>query len=149
MNEFPEFEKRTRDQFRGLTPVGSAFLIVAIIAIGAAVVMGYGVLVSGQSSTATFCCTTQIHTPFFFGNTTSTEFCNHMADQSTANCRELMSYSTLDQLIQNPNNSFTNDGTGTIQLYVGHNPCVIWSYYLPNGTNVLLYLGTTGTTTCA
>lgn len=134
---------------RGISPVASVFLIVIIIAIGSALVMAYGVVIGGGSiSTTSFCCTTQIHTPFLSGNVTST-FCTHTASRATSNCRELMSYSTLDELIQNPNNSFKNDGLGTIELYIGHNPCAIWPYYLPNGTGVIEYLGTTGTTTCA
>lgn len=60
-----------------------------------------------------------------------------------------MTVQQLEQLIQDPSNSFTNNGNGTIFVNVGKYACTIWFYYLPNDTNVIEFLGTTGTQSCA
>ena len=75
--------------------------------------------------------------------------CTHtMTYDGRETCSALMDYSTLNELVHDPNNSFTNYGNGTIILYVGHNACTAWFYYLPNETSVIEYLGVTGSETC-
>ena len=75
--------------------------------------------------------------------------CTHtMTFDGRETCSAPMDYSTLNELVHDPNNSFTNYGNGTIILYVGHNACTIWFYYLPNETSVIEYLGVTGSETC-
>jgi len=75
--------------------------------------------------------------------------CNHsITFNGILTCAAPMNYSELYQLISNPGNTFTNYGNGTITLNIGHNPCTVRYYYLPNGTSVNEYLGVTNTETC-
>jgi len=116
--------------------------VIAVIALVLGVTVAYSLSPSGKTSATT---SSSNSSPIF---TSSSISCKRNISYNGGNYSEcLMTVEQLEQSIQNPNNSFTNDN-GTIYLYIGHNACTIWFYYLPNDTNVIEYLGDIGTQTC-
>jgi hypothetical protein len=115
-------------------------MVAVVVVAGLA---SYAVFVSSQRTSASTTNTT--------GSTnTSTNFsCTNYVTMTghTQYCAAPLSYAAFQQFV-NQSSSIVHQN-GAIILTVGHNPCIIQYYALPNDTDVEIYLGPLSTTqTC-